>query len=98
MAGLSQCSVLGQLILFIDINGIPEGIKPICKIFADSTLLFSIMKKVKLSQNSLNSDSKKNKWIGSLVKNAFQPWSQKAKNGGIFFKGKKSRQSFTTWV
>ena len=59
LAGLPQCSVLGQLLLFIYINGIPEGIKPICKIFADSTLLFSIIKKVKLSQNSLNSDLKK---------------------------------------
>ena len=43
----------------IYINDIPEGIQSICKIFADDTSLFSIVKKDKLSENSLNSDLEK---------------------------------------
>lgn len=48
----------------IYINDIPEGIKLICKIIADDTLLFSIVKKDKLSQYNLNSDLKKvSEWV-----------------------------------
>ena len=38
-------SVLGPPSFLIYINDIPEGIKSICKIFADGTPLFSIVKK-----------------------------------------------------
>ena len=57
MAVIPKGSVLGSLLFLICRNDIPEGIKSICKIFADDTSLFSIVKKDELSQN--NSDLKK---------------------------------------
>ena len=43
----------------IYINDIPERIKTICKIFADDTSLFPVVKKDEFSQNNLNSNLKK---------------------------------------
>ena len=57
LAVIPKGSVLGPLLFFICRNNIPERIKSICKIFADDTSLFSIVKKDQLSQN--NSDLKK---------------------------------------
>ena len=57
MAVIPKGSVLGPLLFLICRNNIPERIKSICKIFADDTSLFSIVKKDQLSQN--NSDLKK---------------------------------------
>ena len=59
LAGVPQGSVLGPLLFLIYIDDIPEGIKSICKIFADDTSLFSIVKKDELCQNNLNFDLKK---------------------------------------
>ena len=57
LAVIPKGSVLGPLLFLICRNNIPERIKSICKIFADDTSLFSIVKKDQLSQN--NSDLKK---------------------------------------
>ena len=59
LAGVPQGSVLGSLLFLIYIDHKPEGIKSICKILADDTSLFSIVKKDKLCQNNLNFDLKK---------------------------------------
>ena len=59
LAGVPQGSVLSPLLFLIYINDIAEGIKSICKIFADDTSLFSTVKKNKFCQNNLNSDLKK---------------------------------------
>ena len=45
-------------LFLIYINDIREGIKSICKTFADDTSLFSIVKKDELFQNNLKSDLK----------------------------------------
>ena len=55
----TQGSVLSPLLLLIYINDIPERIKSICKIFADDTSLFPVVKKDEFSQNNLNSNLKK---------------------------------------
>ena len=57
LAVIPKGTVLGPLLFLICRNNIPEGIKSICKIFADDTSLFSIVKKDQFSQN--NSDFKK---------------------------------------
>ena len=53
LARVPQGFVLGSLLFLIYVNDISEGIKSIGKIFADDTLLFSIVQKNELSQNNL---------------------------------------------
>ena len=48
--GVPQGSLLSPRLGVIYINDILEGIRSIFKIFADDTLLFSIVKKEELSQ------------------------------------------------
>ena len=45
LAGAPQGCVLGPLLFLIYINDIPQGVKSICRISADDTSLFSIVKK-----------------------------------------------------
>ena len=74
MAVIPKGSVLGPLLFLICRNDIPEGIKSICKIFADDTSLFSIVKKDELSQN--NSDLKKISEWAHQWKKFFNPDSE----------------------
>ena len=41
LAGVPQGSVFGPLLFLIYINDLPDGLKSICKIFADDKSLFS---------------------------------------------------------
>ena len=92
LAGVPQGSVLGPLLFLIYINDIPEGIKSICKIFADDTSLFSIVKKNELSQNNLNSDLKKISEWAHQWKMLFNPDPRKQATE-IYFSRKLNQDS-----
>ena len=91
-AGVHQRSVLGPLFFFIYINDLPEGIIPKCKIFADGTSLFSIVKKDELSQNNLNPDLKKISEWDHQWKMLFHPHPRKQAME-ICFSGKLNQDS-----
>ena len=58
LCGVPQGSVLGPILFLIYINDLPDGIKSICKIFADDTSLFSKVKDKNCSTVELNNDLK----------------------------------------
>ena len=56
LADVPQGSVLGPILFLIYIHDLPDGIKSICKIFADDTSLFSKVKDKNCSTVELNND------------------------------------------
>ena len=61
--GVPQSSLLGPLMFLIYINGLPNGITPMRKIFADDTSFFSKVNDKGNSNFQLNSDlAKISKW------------------------------------
>ena len=58
LAGAPQGSVWGTILFLIYINNVPDGIKSICKIFADDASLFSKFKDKSCSAFELNNDLK----------------------------------------
>ena len=59
MSGVPQVSVLGSLLFLIYINGVPDGVNSLCKIFADDTSLFPNVHDIHKSANKLNDDLEK---------------------------------------
>ena len=58
LAGFPQGSVLDLFLFLIYINDLPDGIKSICKIFADDASLFSNVKDKNCSTVELNNGLK----------------------------------------
>ena len=58
LSSVPKGSVLGPILFLIYINDLPNGIKSICKIFADDTSLFSKVKDKNCSTIELNNDLK----------------------------------------
>ena len=69
LAGVPQGSVLGPILFLIYINDLPDGIKSICKIFADDTSLFSKVKDKDCFTVELNNDLKNYKLLGFSMEN-----------------------------
>ena len=71
LAGVPQGSVLGPILFLIYINDLPDGIKSICKIFADGTSLFSKVKDKNCPTVELNNDIKTTKINETYLKLKF---------------------------
>ena len=56
LASVPQGSVLGPILFLVYINDLADGIKSICKIFADDTSLFSKVKDKNCSTVKFNND------------------------------------------
>ena len=56
LAGVSQGSILAQLLFLVYINDLPDGLTSNAKLFADDTSLFTIVKDKNKSANILNND------------------------------------------
>ena len=66
LTGASQGSVLDPLLFLIYINGLPDGLTAVCKIFADDTSLFSKIKDLDTNNTESNNDSVKiSRWAYS---------------------------------
>ena len=72
-SGVPQGSVLGPLLFLIYINDLQKNIKLNVKVFADDTMIFSVIKDPQLSASDLNHDHEgTNQWAYQW-KMAFNP-------------------------
>ena len=67
------------------INDLSDNLASNPKLFADDTLLFSVVKNVDASNIDLNNNLKKESWIGIPMENELQFWSYKTSTRTIFF-------------
>ena len=58
-ADVPQGSILGPLLFLIYFNGLSDGFKSDCKLFADGTSLFSVVHDINTSASDLNEDLRK---------------------------------------
>ena len=68
-SGVPQGSVLGPVLFLIYINDLSDALSLTSKIFVDDTSLFSFVHDKYVSCDELNSDLKKNKWLGWSMEN-----------------------------
>ena len=95
LAGVPQGSVLGPILFLIYIHDLPDGIKPIFKIFADDTSLFSKVKSKSSSAVELNNDLKIiSTWAIQWM--LFNPDPNKQPVEILFTKNREKRQIPTT--
>ena len=88
-SGVPQGSVLGPLLFLIYINDLEKNIKSNIKIFADDTMLFSIIRDPNLSAADLNHDLKSISQWAYQWKMEFNPDPSKQANE-VLFSCKKS--------
>ena len=58
-AGVSQGSILGPLLILINVNDLSDNLSTTAKLFVDDTSLFSIVQNINTSVCHLNSDLSK---------------------------------------
>ena len=80
MSGVPQGSVLGPLLFLIYIHDLPNGINPLCKIFADNTSLISKVYDIHKLASKLNGDLEKKSYWAYQWKMKFNPNPKKQAN------------------
>ena len=86
LSGVPQGSVLVPLLFLIYINDLPNGLDPICKIFADDTSIFLKVFDKDKSQRDFNNDlSIISEWVFQW-KMQFNPDPNKQVNEVSFFR------------
>ena len=91
LAGVTQGSILGPLLLLVYINDLPNGLKSNAKLFADDTSLFTIVKDKQESADVLNKDlSLISKWAFNW-KMLFRPGTNKPAQEVLFSRKKKTQ-------
>ena len=89
-AGVTQGSILGQLLFLIYINDLSKGLSSNAKLFADDTSLFSMIHDSNTSVLELNSDlTKINRWAFQW-KMRFNPDPKKQVKEAIFSRKSKA--------
>ena len=83
-AGVPQVSALGPLFFLININDLPQSLHSCVKLFADDTLLFSVIHDVVTSSATLNNDLVKIQEWAYNWKMYFNPDKNKLKS---YFQG-----------